>query len=95
MTRVSEQHAQELTDDAISFQALAPWMGKQVLLGVVGTISFWLASSWSNGDQHDPSAWLVAPGNGLCDRADRFCSLARRSWQSANFDDQAGATAVT
>ena len=67
MTRASEQHAQdELTDDAISFQALARWMGKQVLLGVVGTISFWLASSWSNGDQHDQSAWLVAPGNGLC-----------------------------
>jgi hypothetical protein len=56
----------ELTDDDISFQALARWMGKSVLLGVVGTISFWLVSSWSNGDRHDPSAWLVAPANGLC-----------------------------
>ena len=44
----------ELTDDDISFQALARWMGKLVLLGVVGTISFWLVSSWSNEDQHAP-----------------------------------------
>jgi hypothetical protein len=56
----------ELTDDDISFQALTRWMGKLVLLGVVGTISFWLVSSWSNGDPHDPPAWLVASGNGLC-----------------------------
>jgi hypothetical protein len=56
----------ELTDDDISFQALARWMGTLVLLGVVGTISFWFVSSWSNGDPHDPSAWLFASGSGLC-----------------------------